>query len=146
MNRIVAALALATLPLLVAAQGGPPPGRGPGAARLFDPATVTTVSGTVAGISRVARGQGHEGVHLTLATSTGDLQVHLGPDFWVDGQAVRLAPGDAVTVKGSRVTWDGAPALIAVTVTRGDAVLVLRDASGRPAWGGPRRQLAPARG
>jgi len=139
MNRIAAALALAVLPLLVSAQGAPPPGARGGAARLYDPATVTTVSGTITGISRVARGQGHEGVHLTLATPAGDVQVHLGPDFWVDEQAVQLSPGDAVTVKGSNVTWDGKPALIAATVTRGGAVLALRDDAGRPAWGGPRR-------
>jgi hypothetical protein len=135
MKRLALVLA-ATLPLLATAQGGPPPGRGPGAARLFDPATVVSVSGTIVDVQRVDRGQGHAGVHLLLATPDGEIPVHLGPDFWVDAQKVKLAKGDAVSVKGSRVQFEGRTVLLAVTVTRGADVLTLRDASGRPAWGG----------
>ncbi len=136
MKKLLAVALSAVLPLLASAQGGPPAARGPGAMRLFDPATVETVSGTVVAVTRVDRGQGHLGVHLLLATPVGEIPVHLGPDFYVDAQPVTLGKGDAVRVTGSRVTLDGRPVLLAVTVTRGTDVLTLRDASGRPAWGG----------
>ena len=140
---ILLALSLA-LPTLALAQGGPPPGMGPGAHRMFDPATVVTVSGTVVAENRVDRGMGHAGVHLVVKTAEGEIPVHLGPDFWVDEQKVKLAKGDAVTVKGSRITFEGKPAIIAMTVTRGADTLTLRDASGRPAWAGSGRGPGPA--
>ena len=40
---------LVVAPALSLAQGGPPPGKGPGAMRMFDPATVVTVTAMMAG-------------------------------------------------------------------------------------------------
>jgi hypothetical protein len=133
---LAAALAV---PALTMAQGGPPPGKGPGASRMFDPSTVVTVTGTVTGESRVDRGRGHSGVHLAVKTADGEIPVHLGPDFWVDKQSLKVAKGDEITVKGSRITFDGKPALIAQTVTKGGNTLALRDGAGVPAWAGAGR-------
>ncbi len=144
MRKLALLAALLAVPALSLAQGGPPPGRGPGGMRMFDPATVVTVTGTVTGETRVDRGMGHSGVHLSLKTADGEIPVHLGPDFWVDRQAVKIVKGDEVTVKGSKVTLDGKPALIAQTVTKGGATLVLRDAKGVPAWQGQGPGQAPA--
>lgn len=127
---------LVAAPALSLAQGGPPPGKGPGAMRMFDPATVVTVQGTVLGESRIDRGMGHSGVHLSVKTADGEIPVHLGPDFWVDKQTVKFAKGDEITVKGSKITFEGKPAIIAETVTKGASTLVLRDAQGVPAWSG----------
>jgi hypothetical protein len=66
------------------------------------------------------------------------LPVHLGPSFFVDQQGLKLAKGDRIAVKGSRITLDGAPALIAQEITRGNETMVLRDASGSPVWSGGR--------
>ena len=131
----VLALLLA-VPALSLAQGGPPPGKGPGAMRLYDPATVVTVTGTIVGESRIDRGAGHSGVHLLVRTAEGEIPVHLGPDFWVDNQTVKFAQGDQITARGSRITFEGKPAIIAETVTKGATTLVLRDAKGVPAWSG----------
>jgi hypothetical protein len=79
---------------------------------------------------------GHSGVHLALKTADGEIPVHLGPDFWVDKQTVKFAKGDEITVKGSRITFEGKPALIAVTVSKGATTLVLRDEKGTPVWKG----------
>ncbi len=119
------------------AQGGPGngPGPGPGGMRMYDPATVTTVSGTVDKVEKIPR-RNHNGVHLTLSTSSGPLEVHLGPDFYVEKQDVKIAQGDQVEVTGSKVSFQGSPALIAQTVKKGDAVLTLRDAAGVPVWRG----------
>jgi hypothetical protein len=127
---------LLSVPALSLAQGGPPPGKGPGASRMFDPSAIVTVTGTVVGETRVDRGMGHSGVHLQLKTADGEIPVHLGPDFWVDKQTVKFAKGDEITVKGSKITFEGKPAIIAETVTKGAATLVLRDAGGVPVWSG----------
>jgi hypothetical protein len=114
-------------------------GRSATAERLFDPATVTTVEGEITEIQRISRGRRHEGVHLLLSTGSETLDVHLGPEAYVDRQSVKLAKGDRVEVKGSRVTLDAKPAIIAQEVTRGDERIELRDASGTPAWSRGRR-------
>ncbi|MEJ2365960.1 MAG: DNA-binding protein, partial [Deltaproteobacteria bacterium] len=58
----------------------------------------------------------------------------------IENQEVKIAPGDEIEVKGSRVTFDGKPAIIAAEVKKGNEVLVLRDASGFPLWSGWRRR------
>jgi hypothetical protein len=78
-----------------------------------------------------------EGVHLTLKTAEGEISVHLGPDAWVDQQELKLAKGDSITVKGSKVTFEGGPAIIAQSVTRGGETLVLRNSDGMPVWPRP---------
>lgn len=114
--------------------------RAPAGQPVYAPATVVTVQGEIAGIERVPRGRGHEGVHLLLATETETLDVHLGPDWYVDEQGLKPSKGERVEVKGSRITLGGKPALIAQEVRSGDARMVLRDASGVPVWArGPRR-------
>jgi hypothetical protein len=126
----------------VAAQGAGMGRRAGGhPARRFDPATVTTVSGTVASVETVppAKGMGG-GVHLMLKTATETIAVHLGPSWYLDRQPTKVAAGDAIDVKGSRVTVQGQPVIIAAEVRKGSAVLTLRDAAGVPRWsGGPRK-------
>jgi hypothetical protein len=143
---VVMAMAMA-LPLVASGQapaggGGGGPGWASGGggrnARLFDPGTVTTVEGEIADVQRIPRGRNGEGVHLTLASGTEKLAVHLGPSFFVDRQDLKLASGDRIEVKGSRVVLDGAPVLIAQEITRGDESMVLRDANGVPLWAGAR--------
>jgi hypothetical protein len=111
---------------------------GPGA-RAFDPKAVTTVQGEIKDIQRFAGRRGHEGIHLIVAMGSENLAVRLGPGFYVDAQALKLAKGDLVEVKGSRITVDGQPIIIAQEVRRGDQVLALRDANGIPLWRGQGR-------
>lgn len=130
-------------------QGGPGPGPGgcPGCGRMggrgaprnFDASTVTTVQGQIADIQRFDGGRGGGGVHLSVAVGSETIAVHLGPAFYVDAQSLELAKGDTVEVKGSRITLEGVPAIIAQEVRKGDRVLALRDASGVPLWRGQGR-------
>lgn len=114
-----------------AAQGGK-------SSRHWDPKTVESVSGEVTDVRRVPlpSGKAH-GIHLVLETeATPALAVALGPDWWVDKQSLKIAKGDRVEVKGSRVTIDGQTVLVAAEVKKGDQTLVLRNADGVPAWSG----------
>jgi hypothetical protein len=72
-----------------------------------------------------------------VKTAEGEIPVHLGPDSWVDKQTVKFGKGDEVTVKGSKITFEGKPAIIAETVTKGATTLALRDEKGTPVWRGP---------
>ncbi len=100
----------------------------------FDPATVVTVTGTVLGEQRIETSKGPKAVRLVIKVGEEQVSVQLGPDTFVDGLKTRFAPGDEVTVKGSKFTYSGKYGLIAQVVTRGTETVVFRDAKGKPAW------------
>jgi hypothetical protein len=108
--------------------------------RLYDAKTVETVSGQVVSIEQMTpmKGMGR-GVHLNLKTDKETIDVHLGPVWYVEHQDTKLAPKDKIEVKGSRITYQGEPAIIAAEIHKGDEVLMLRDANGIPMWAGWRR-------
>lgn len=108
--------------------------------RLFNPATVETVSGTVESVEKITPMKGmHSGIHLTVKTEKESVDVHLGPEWYIERLDTKIQKGDTIEVKGSRVTVAGKPAIIAAEVKKGDNVLVLRDNNGIPAWAGWRR-------
>jgi len=105
----------------------------------FDPGAVQTVSGQVVAVNRVRVGRGAR-VRLMLATPTERIPITLGPAGYIAGQKFILAPGDQVSITGSRVAGRrGKPVIIATEVNKQDQVLRLRDASGVPLWRGRRR-------
>lgn len=109
--------------------------------RMFDPATVETVAGEVTSVDQMVPRKGmSSGIHLQLKTETGTFPVHLGPAWFIERLDTKIEKGDKLEIKGSRATFEGKPAIIAAEVTKGDSVLVLRDASGVPAWAGWRKR------
>jgi hypothetical protein len=142
---ILAVLLLSAQPLVAQRgmqwRGGGGWGPGTPYARLFDPKTIETVSGTVASIDTASpmAGMG-AGVHLTLKTGKGDLSVHLGPVWYLENQDINIQPGDQIQVRGSRILFQGKPAIVAVEITKGQDALKLRDENGFPLWSGWRRR------
>jgi hypothetical protein len=118
-------------------------GWGPGTsyARLYNPQTVETIRGEVVSIEKLTPLKGmYYGVHAVVKTDKETLSVHLGPGWYIENQEVKLKLKDTVEVKGSRITFEGKPAIIAAEVTKGGESLTLRDASGFPIWSGWRRR------
>jgi len=108
--------------------------------RMYNPATVETISGTVESVDKVTPMKGmYYGIHLLLKTDKETVSVHLGPEWYIERLDTKIEKGDKIEVKGSRVTFEGKPAIIAAEVKKGDSVLVLRDTAGIPAWSGWRR-------
>ena len=148
MKRIIALVASAVLisaiaaPAVLAQESAPPPagmGQGRGSQRFeqFTPANLETFNGEVLRVIKTSsrRGQGY-GIHLLVQTEEETIEVHLGPEWYLTDQNFNIEPGDALEIQGTRVLYGGAPAIIAASVTRGDAVLTLRDDNGFPAWRG----------
>ena len=76
-----------------------------------------------------------ERVTMVLQTDQGAVKVHLGPADYYDQQALKLAPGDQVEVKGVKITRPKGSIFSAGEVRKGDQVLKLRDdATGLPLW------------
>ncbi len=115
-------------------------GGGGGYQRLYNPATVETVVGEVLSIDRITPMKGMSyGIHVMLKTDKDTIPVHLGPAWYMERLDTKINKGDTVEVKGSRITYNGKPAIIAAEVKKGDAVLKLRDDNGFPAWSGWKR-------
>jgi hypothetical protein len=110
--------------------------------RMYNPKTVVTVEGEVLSVDTFTPSKGMSpGVHLTLKTADGTISVHLGPEWYISAQDTKVGKGDRIAVKGSRITFDGKPAIIAAQITKGDETLDLRDDKGFPAWAGWRRRM-----
>ncbi len=98
--------------------------------RHYDPATETTVTGTVEDVVQVAHQGRSPGTHLKLKTDSGSVTVQIGPTSYLESQKVSFAKGDQVTVTGSKVN----SGIIAREVKKGDRTLTLRDKQGIPKW------------
>ncbi len=108
--------------------------------RMYNPATVETISGEITAIDKVTPMKGMSyGIHLTVKTDKETVSVMLGPGWYIERLDTKLAKGDKIELKGSRITYEGKPAIIAAEVKKGDAVLKLRDDNGVPVWAGWRR-------
>jgi len=110
-------------------------------ARIYNPATVETIKGKVieVGYYTPTRGMA-KGVRLLVKTGKDSIAVHLGPNYYVDNQNVKIKVNDKIEVNGSKVIFTGSPVLIAKEVKRGSDILVLRDANGYPNWRGGKRR------
>jgi hypothetical protein len=108
--------------------------------RMYNPATVENVSGVVESVDKITPMKGmNSGIHIMLKTDKETISIHVGPEWYIERQDVKLEKGDKIEVKGSRVTFSGKPAIIAAEVKKDDRTLVLRDGSGIPAWAGWRK-------
>jgi hypothetical protein len=108
--------------------------------RMYKPATIETLSGTVESVDKMTPMKGmHSGVHVMLKTDKETIPVHLGPEWYIERLDTKIEKGDKIEVKGSRVTFADKPAIIAAEVKKGDSTLVLRDSTGIPAWAGWRK-------
>ncbi len=109
--------------------------------RLYDPAKVETITGTVESVERIKPDKGmYPAVTLTVKTEKETILVHLGPAWYIGRLDTKIEKGDKLEIKGSRVTFNGKPVIIAAEIKKGESTLVLRDSDGIPVWAGWRRK------
>jgi len=109
--------------------------------RLYNPQAMETISGEVASVDTITPIKGmSSGVHLMVKTDKETTSVHLGPAWYIQRQDMKIVPGDKVEITGSRITFEGKPAIIAAEVKKGTEILKLRDENGFPVWSGWRRR------
>ncbi|KLV10169.1 DNA-binding protein [Photobacterium ganghwense] len=109
---------------------------------MYNNQTMEEASGEVVTVDKISmmHQMQQQGVHLTVKAGQDTLSVHLGPAWYLEKQDVKIMPGDKVTIKGSRITFDDEPTLIAAEIRKGDQVLILRDSDGIPVWSGWRQR------
>ncbi len=104
---------------------------------MFNNNTIETISGEVISVDRFIPMMGmSEGVRITVKTVKETIPVHLGPEWYIQNQDFKVNKGDVVTVTGSRIIFDGKPAIIAMEVKKGNLMLKLWNERGNPHWSG----------
>jgi hypothetical protein len=122
-------------------KGGGGWGAGTPYAGMYNPMTLEDIAGEVISVDKIIPGKNMSyGVHLVLKTDAETISVHLGPVWYLENQELKIEVKDKVEIKGSRITFEGKPAIIAKEVVKGDEVLMLRDENGRAVWSGWRRR------
>jgi len=110
-------------------------------AKMYNPATVESLTGEVMNIEKIVPRKGMSyGIHLALKTDKETISIHLGPSWYIENQDIKIEAGDRIEVKGSRITSAGKPAIIAAEIKKGNEILTLRDENGFPVWAGWRRR------
>ena len=101
----------------------------------YDQSAERTVSGWVTGGRDFqCPVSGTLGSHITVKTETGAIEVHLAPASFMKQYEILIRKDDNVTVVGSRITFEGKPALIAKSIVIGRDTYNFRDPKGRPLW------------
>ena len=109
--------------------------------KMYDAKTVETIVGEVVSIDRIIPAKRMSyGVHAMVKTQKETVSVHLGPGWYIENQDIKIEPKDKIEVKGSRITFQGKPAIIAAEIKKGNEILKLRDENGFPVWSGWRRR------
>ena len=77
---------------------------------------------------------GTVGSHITIQTDSASVEVHLAPTSFMKRYEIMIRQGDRVSVVGSKILFEGKPALIARSVMVGRDTYNFRDAKGTPLW------------
>lgn len=109
--------------------------------RIYNPQTEETLKGKIISIDRIASNQRmYCGIHLMLKTDEETIQVHLGPEWYIEetltNQDITIEIDDKIEIVGSRISYEGKPAIIAAELKKGNKILTLRDEIGVPFWSG----------
>lgn len=104
-----------------------------GGAALYNASDEVTVTGIVREIQEFSCpvSEGEMGAHLMLKTGDSVVQLHLAPGRIWRSQRITFAPGDQISVTGSRLRLHGNDDIIAREITRGKENLILRDHQGK---------------
>ena len=102
--------------------------------RMYDTTTIDTITGKVTVVTDTL-GRNDTTLTVLRVTGTSDTtNVHLGPKWFIDKQALKIETGDTITVIGSRVTYFGTQIIIAGTIKSNGTTYNLRDKKGLPVW------------
>lgn len=123
--------------LLSAQKSGMEKRQDPNQNRPFDKKTVETFTATVQAVQTIVTAEKETyGIHLDVKNEQEEINVHLGPAWYLDHQDFQFSTGDELVITGSRILYAERPAIIATKIERNGEVLELRDKEGFPHWHG----------
>jgi hypothetical protein len=104
----------------------------------YDPATETTIKGTVGELKLVPPTGGKPVAYLVTKTGPDKekdvVEIFLCPKSFLDEMGIAFKPEEAIEIKGSRVKQGGADLILAREMVKGGETLTFRFQDGKPAW------------
>ena len=104
----------------------------------YNPATETTVKGTVGELKLVPPTGGKPIAYLVTKTGPDKekdtVQIFLCPKSFLDQMGIAFKTDEAIEVKGSKVKQDGVDLILAREMVKGGETLTFRFRDGKPAW------------
>jgi hypothetical protein len=111
---------------VMAAQSGP---------FIYDPATETTVTGTILHVATFRSPDGEVGVHFDLKGPNGMINVHVAPAMYIGMSNFSFLADDQIEVTGMTSFLDGNKSFVARVIKKEDGkALTLRGKDGKPLW------------
>jgi DNA/RNA endonuclease YhcR with UshA esterase domain len=77
---------------------------------------------------------GTVGTHIAVKGVMETVEVHLAPVTFMKQYDIVIKAGDKVSVTGTKLTFDGKPAMIAKEIKVANDTFSFRDNKGRPLW------------
>lgn len=77
---------------------------------------------------------GTVGSHITIATGTSTIEVHLAPASFMKRYEIVFSKGDRIEIKGAKILFENKPALLAKQVAIDRTTYSFRDEKGIPLW------------
>jgi hypothetical protein len=124
------------------AQTVPAQQKSPAYSPAYDSAREVTLVGTVASYQSSVD-KPPLGAHLTLNTSAGPVDVHLGDARFLNANHFQIQTGDSVRIIGENVAYGGGTQFLARVIQKGTQALVLRSVRGTPlSYAAPRKNTS----
>jgi hypothetical protein len=142
-NRTTFSIFVLLSPLLgLMAQGVAAQQQTPAYSPAYDSSREVTIVGTVASYQSSVD-KPPLGAHLTLNTSAGPVDVHLGNAQFLSANHFQIQTGDSVRIIGENVAYAGRTQFLARAIQKGTQALVLRSVRGTPlSYAAPRKNAA----
>ena len=100
----------------------------------YDLKAEQTISGTVEEVRRVGGSGPTPGTHVTLRTTTGTVDLALGPSWYMTEKKFALAKGDQIDVIGAKASVEGGDVILVREIKKGSETMAFRNASGLALW------------
>jgi len=108
---------------------------------MFNRQGIVFLTGTVKRIKAIAPIKGmSEGVVAVLKTQEGEVELALGPKWFINNQKMSFSKNDMIEARGVKVTLLKKTFFIPARIIKGDYVMELRNEDGVPVWDAVRRR------
>jgi phosphoenolpyruvate synthase/pyruvate phosphate dikinase len=100
----------------------------------YDANAEYVVNGTVTAVNTHDSVMGYKDTHFIIATTVGDMEVHVAPVAYLAQRGFAVKPGDKVVVTGCKTTYEDKTVLVARQIKSGDLSVTVRNSRGKPVW------------
>ena len=104
----------------------------------YDPATETTIKGSVGELKLVPPTGGKSIAYLVMKTGPDKekdtVQIFLCPKSFLDQMGISFKADERIEVTGSKVKQEGADLILAREMVKGGETVTFRFPDGKPAW------------